>query len=141
MTGKIIRVAAAVIRRGDSVLICGRPENSPLFGYREFPGGKLEPGESAAECIVREIREELGMKVMAFDTIWIMRHQYPDKFVEVEFIRCAAAEDSPEPMSLEHQETVWVKTAELTRQNLLPADAPFAAFLEQEYIQQKDNEK
>ena len=87
-TVKTIEVCAAVIRNDDKCLICSRPANSKWHGYWEFPGGKIEPGETVAQCVCRELKEELNLKVRALDTIWILEHEYPEYRVRVHFIRC-----------------------------------------------------
>lgn len=66
---KTIEVAAAVIRRDDRVLLSTRPEDKPPAG-REFPGGKLEPGETLKQAAERELREELGVGVVALDELF-----------------------------------------------------------------------
>lgn len=95
-TVKTIEVCAAVIRNDDKCLICSRPANSKWHGYWEFPGGKIEPGETVAQCVCRELKEELNLKVRALDTIWILEHEYPEYRVRVHFIRCMICADSPE---------------------------------------------
>ena len=59
----MVNVVAAVIRRGDKMLICRRPQGKNLAGYWEFPGGKIEGGEDGSSALVRECREELGITV------------------------------------------------------------------------------
>ncbi len=124
-----IDVAAAVIRKNGVTLICSRPKNSELAAFMEFPGGKCEPGETPEICIIRECREELGIRVTPLDRIHTLEHQYPDKFVRVFFIRCLMEESSPEPLPLDNQEIKWVQTEHLHTENLLPADLPLATLL------------
>ncbi len=124
-----IQVAAAVIRRNGETFICSRPKKSSLGGFWEFPGGKCEPGETPEDCIVRELREELGIEAVPFDRIYQLDHDYPDKKVRVYFIRCIVRGDSPAPVPYDGQEFKWVSTKELDRQNFLPADLPFAELL------------
>lgn len=126
---KRIDVAAAVIRKNGKTLICSRPKHTSLASFLEFPGGKCEPGESPEQCIVREIREELGTSVIPCDRIHVLEHVYPDKFVRVFFIRCLFTENAQEPTPLDNQEIKWVSTANLHRENLLPADLPLAKLL------------
>ncbi|MBO5959360.1 MAG: (deoxy)nucleoside triphosphate pyrophosphohydrolase [Lentisphaeria bacterium] len=126
---KRIDVAAAVIRKNGRTFICSRPKNSPLGDFFEFPGGKCEPGETPENCIIREIREELGIRVIPLDRIHTLEHQYPDKFVRVFFIRCVVTDDSPPPRPLNQQEIRWVDTAGLAQVNFLPADPPLAKMM------------
>ena len=124
-----VEVCAAVIRQGSRTLICGRAKTSPLYGYWEFPGGKVEKGETFAQCIQREIWEELGMKILPLDTVWVLEHCYPDKKVRVRFIRCIPAPDSPPPQARDQQDFKWIESGKLNQERMLPADTPFAEFL------------
>lgn len=71
---KTIEVAAAVIRRDGRVLLSTRPEDKPPAG-REFPGGKIEPGETLKQAAERELREELGVGVVALDELFRITHE------------------------------------------------------------------
>ncbi len=121
----MIEVAAAVIREQGRTLICTRPGTD----FLEFPGGKCEPGETLARCIVRELKEELGISSYALDVIHTLVHAYPEKTVRVHFIRCFLLPDSPAPQALDGQKIFWIPTAELDQQNFLPADLPLASLL------------
>jgi 8-oxo-dGTP diphosphatase len=125
---KIIKVCAALIFSGDKVLLTSRPNHQVHAGYWEFPGGKIEEGESPAECVIRELKEELDIDIMVFDTVYMLDHQYPGKNVSLRFMRCFI-KDSQVPRALEQQEYSWVKRDKLTDYNLLPADIPLAEFL------------
>ena len=124
-----IDVAAAVIRKNGTTLICSRPKNSDLAAFWEFPGGKCEPGETPEQCIIRECHEELGISITPLDRVHTLEHHYPDKFVRVIFIRCLMDENSPAPQPLDNQEIKWVQTEQLHTENLLPADLPLATLL------------
>ena len=126
---KTIDVCAAVVRQNGRIWICGRPRNTPLEGYMEFPGGKLEPGESHAECLKRELREELGVEIRVLDCIHVLEHDYGEKDVRVFFYRAFPREDSPEPLPRESQEFRIVRTANLAAEAMLPADLPLAELL------------
>ncbi len=71
-----INVTAAIIRRGKEVLITKRGQDQPYPGRWEFPGGKIEPGEKAEDCLVREILEELGVKIQVEESFFIYEHDY-----------------------------------------------------------------
>ena len=71
------KVCAAVIRRNGLTLICSRPKATIHGDKMEFPGGKVEPGESLNECIVRELKEELNAEVLPLDVIHEIEHPYP----------------------------------------------------------------
>ena len=79
MRKPIINVCGAVIRRGSKILICGRAPGTKLAGYKEFPGGKAEPGETLSECLRREIREELGTEIYTLDTAYQAWVELPDR--------------------------------------------------------------
>src|SRR5690606_31681547 len=72
-----IQVAAAIIERDGRVLVARRAPGRHMAGHWEFPGGKLEPGETPQACIVRELAEELGVAVVAGEVIMESRHAYP----------------------------------------------------------------
>jgi 8-oxo-dGTP diphosphatase len=126
---KKISVCAAVIARGDMVLVTTRPPGQEMSGRWEFPGGKIEPGESPSECLKREIKEELDLDILVFDTMFITEYEYPGKKVNIRFMRCSASPGNPDPAPQEGQQWAWVKRNSLPEIDLLPADRPFAVFL------------
>ena len=84
-----LRVAAAVVRRDGRWLMTQRPPGGPLGLQWEFPGGKIEPGETPEQALEREVREELGVGATAGATLAIETHDYPDgPTVEIVFIAC-----------------------------------------------------
>jgi len=126
---KTIEVAAAVIERGGDVLICSRPVGGFMAGRWEFPGGKLEPGETPAEAARRELAEELSLTgVNVLDTLAVQLFEYPEKRVRLHFLRCRMP-DGAAPVPREGQEFVWVCRRRLCECDLLPADFAFAALL------------
>jgi 8-oxo-dGTP diphosphatase len=93
---EIVRVAAAVIVRGDGqVLLAQRPAGKAYAGYWEFPGGKLEPGESPRLALDRELREELGLRVRRAAPWLVQRFVYPHAHVELHFFRVFAWDGTP----------------------------------------------
>jgi mutator protein MutT len=121
VTGGIVRVAAAVILRGDGqVLLAQRPSGKAYAGYWEFPGGKLEPGESSVAALEREIQEELGARIAVGEIIEIVEWPYPDKRVRISFFRCALDGELAPPGPLE---MAWVRRGELPGYDFPPADA------------------
>ncbi len=125
---KIIEVCAALIFVRDEVLLTSRPDHLEHPGYWEFPGGKMEPGETPAQCLKRELKEELNLDVMVYDTVYMIEYKYPDKHVSLRFMRCMIKEKQ-EPRALEQQEYAWVNRSRLSDYKLLPADEPIAGFL------------
>ena len=118
--GKIIEVVAAVIERGDRILIARRPAALHLGGLWEFPGGKQKAGESATSALEREIREELGVVATVGQLLEIVDWTYPEKRVRLAFFRCTI---EGEARALEGQELAWVRPADLSRYEFPPADA------------------
>lgn len=113
-------VAAAVIVAGDRVLLTQRKGGTHLAGRWEFPGGKLEPGESPEDALVREIREEIGVKVRVGDVLDVTFWRYPTKDVLLMFYRCEIT--SGEVRDLEVAAHAWVTRDELDGYEFPPAD-------------------
>ncbi len=127
---KRIHVCAAVVREGAGTLLCRRPDGKDHAGCWEFPGGKRAEGESDAECLRREIREELGAEIEVLDLIWHMEHEYPGKLVSVKFYRALRSQACAHGfVPREGQAAEWVCTSSLSEKDLLPADLPVAEFL------------
>ncbi len=99
-------VAAGVIEREGKVLIARRPLGGLLGGLWEFPGGKVEPGESLRACLLRELKEELGVKVEARESVGTFTHAYTHFRVTVHAFMCRLTDGTPE--SLEHSQLTWV---------------------------------
>ena len=129
MRKPIINVCGAVIRRGSKILICGRAPGTKLAGYKEFPGGKAEPGETLSECLRREIREELGTEIYTPDTPYQAWVEVPDRIFHLHYIRFVIQDGAPEPSPQENQSMEWLETAELDSVNMLPADVGIAKLL------------
>ena len=112
-------VTAAVIERNGHLLVARRLEGSHLAGCWEFPGGKCEPGETAEQCLAREIREELGATVVVGDEIYRATYAYADRVLDLRFFRCDL---ETEPAPLLGQEMRWVARADLRSLPFPPAD-------------------
>ena len=119
-------VAAAIIQRDDRFLLTRRPRGTHLEGYWEFPGGKCEPGETHAACLVREIREELAVQAAVGDEVLTTTHAYPDRQVELHFLRCEIA-GAPAPQL--GQEMRWAARHELATLAFPPADRELVRML------------
>ena len=93
-----IEVSAALIFRDGRLLITQRHSHSHLGGRWEFPGGKREPGETFEQCLVREIREELGAEIRVGELFDEISHTYPEKSVHLKFFICKLVSGEPEPI-------------------------------------------
>jgi 8-oxo-dGTP diphosphatase len=121
-----IVVAAAVIERAGALLLTRRLQGVHLEGFWEFPGGKREPGETLAECLVREIREELGVEARVGGEIFATTHTYPEHRVELHFLTCDL-EGEPAPQL--GQDMRWVPRHELGGLEFPQADAELIQLL------------
>ncbi len=116
-----IRVVAAVVRRGDAILVTRRPDRAGRSGQWEFPGGKVEAGERDEDALAREIREELGCAIEVGPLLLCHSHRYPDLEVDLAFHSCAmAAEAGPSPLGV--AEIAWAKIGTLASYDFLDAD-------------------
>jgi 8-oxo-dGTP diphosphatase len=124
MNRSVINVAAAVIERDGKILI-GQRKRGDSHGLRwEFPGGKVERGESPAQALVRELREELGIQAVAGNEIVRYEHRYPRRTsILLIFFRVTKFEG--EPRSLAFEEIVWEKVAKLPTYDFLDGDVDF----------------
>ncbi|WET68820.1 (deoxy)nucleoside triphosphate pyrophosphohydrolase [Sphingobacterium sp.] len=127
----LIKVVCGIIFKDDLVLICRRKAEKSLGGYWEFPGGKVEDGESNEESLLRELIEELNLKVKIkqhfFDTV----HQYDNGAIELISFICETENIASE--STDHDQLQWVKVSDLLDWKLAPADIPIAKKLIEEF--------
>ncbi|WP_252179360.1 Nudix family hydrolase [Endozoicomonas sp. 4G] len=132
---KVVHVAVAVIRGNDGkILIARRPDDKHMGGYWEFPGGKVEEGESVTAALNRELKEELDIEVGQFRKLISIRHDYPDKSV---YLDTWWAEDiKGKPCGNEGQEIRWVDLKELPGLEFPPANNAIvtAALLPNRYM-------
>jgi 8-oxo-dGTP diphosphatase len=123
-----VQVVAAVLLRDDgSFLLAQRPSGKVYAGYWEFPGGKVEPGETAEEALARELHEELGIEVRQAYPWIVRRHVYEHATVDLNFFRVTRFEG--EPHGRENQAFVWQRSGALTVAPMLPANGPILAAL------------
>jgi mutator protein MutT len=119
--GKQLEVSAGLVFRDSKLLITQRHFASHLGGMWEFPGGKREPGETFEACLVRELREELGIEVHVGNVLEILTHAYPEKTVHLRFFQCRWLER--EPQALACPAFKWVTASELKDYEFPAADA------------------
>jgi 8-oxo-dGTP diphosphatase len=118
------QVVAAILERDGRVLACRRrPDHAHPLKW-EFPGGKVEPGESVADAVVRELREELGIEARGCEEMARYRFAYPGKTpIELIFLRVAGFDG--EPRNLIFHEIAWTPREELRTLDFLEGDLPF----------------
>jgi 8-oxo-dGTP diphosphatase len=120
---KRVRVVAAVIRRDGRILVTRRHGHAERGGQWEFPGGKVEPGESESEALVREIREELACDVSVGALLARTNHRYPDLEVELGFYECALRAGQ-EPRLVGAAAMEWAEASRLAQYDFCEADRP-----------------
>jgi 8-oxo-dGTP diphosphatase len=123
----ILVVAGALFDREGRVLIAQRPAGKHMAGRWEFPGGKVAAGETEAVALTRELREELGVEVVASRHLMRLAHAYDDRHVELSM--WIVESFSGEPQSLDGQRLKWVQLAGLGDEDILEADRPFVEAL------------
>lgn len=113
-------VAAALIWEGERFMICQRPANKARGLLWEFVGGKTEPGETAAEALIRECKEELDVTVKPLDIFMELEHVYPDLTVDLVLFNAVITDG--EVKMLEHNDIRWIKVSEIDDYEFCPAD-------------------
>ena len=116
----MLEVVAALIWDGDRFLACQRPAHKARGLLWEFVGGKVEPGETRQQALIRECREELGVTVSVGEIFMEVDHVYPDLTVHLTLFHAAIAQG--EPQKLEHNDIRWITTAEIDQYDFCPAD-------------------
>jgi 8-oxo-dGTP diphosphatase len=116
------RVTAAVIERDGMVLLARRQAGDPLAAKWEFPGGKIEPGETPEQCLARELDEELGVRVAVGEFLASSVYTYAHGAIELLAYRVRLV--AGEPMARVHDELRWVARDALAAYELAPADNP-----------------
>ena len=130
MSSRLLLVAAAALVDGDGrVLICKRPEGKALAGLWEFPGGKVEAGETPERALVRELAEELGItaRIDCLGPFVFASHAYEDFHLLMPLYLLRRWEGFVERR--EHAELKWVKPSRLLDHPMPPADIPLCAHL------------
>ncbi|MBI1947223.1 MAG: 8-oxo-dGTP diphosphatase MutT [Deltaproteobacteria bacterium] len=119
---KHIRVVAALIRAEGKVLLTQRKPGKHLGMSWEFPGGKVEEGETDDQALIRELREELGVTVVVGTRCFETRHHYGAREMHLVVYRCRVVEG--EPKALEAHALEWVDERRVGEREFLPADKP-----------------
>lgn len=127
---RLVLVAAVALVDSDGrVLIAQRPEGRAMAGLWEFPGGKIEPGETPETALIRELAEELGIDTWAscLAPLTFASHSYDEFHLLMPLFVCRRWQGTPQPR--EHQALRWVRAGELRRYPMPPADLPIIPVL------------
>lgn len=116
----MIEVVAALIWDKDKFMICQRPAHKARALLWEFVGGKVEPGETKEQALIRECREELAITLSVGDVFMEVTHEYPDITVHLTLFHSTIAEGTPQ--KLEHNDIQWITPAEICNYDFCPAD-------------------
>lgn len=113
-------VVAALIWEKNRFMICQRPPHKARGLLWEFVGGKVEPGETLEQALVRECREELGVSLEVGEVFMDVTHAYPDLTVHLTLFHASIREGRPQ--KLEHNDIRWITAAEIDGYDFCPAD-------------------
>ena len=116
----MIEVVAALIRNKDKFMICQRPAHKARALLWEFVGGKVEPGETKQQALIRECQEELAITLSVGDEVMDVIHEYPDITVHLTLFNATIAKG--EPQKLEHNDIKWITPSEIPDYEFCPAD-------------------
>ena len=124
----MINVVAAILEKGDKILIAKKKEGKPLAGFWEFPGGKVENGETLEKALIRELKEEMDIEIEIKDYVGESIHDYGDNKI-VSLKGYTAIIKSGNIRLSDHDEYRWVRLEEIDNYNIAPADIPLIDFM------------
>lgn len=127
----MVEVVAALIRQDDKFLICQRPVHKARGLLWEFVGGKVEPGETKKQALIRECKEELAITVSVGNVFMDVLHEYPDLTVHLTLLHASIAKGKPQ--MLEHNDIRWITPREIDQYDFCPADEVILERLKQEF--------
>lgn len=125
---KVVEVVAALIWDKEKFLICQRPANKERGLLWEFVGGKVEQGETKAQALIRECREELAITVEPREVFMEVMHEYPDTTVHLTLFNCTIFRGQPK--LLEHNDMKWITSTDISNYQFCPADVEILKRLE-----------
>ena len=128
---QITEVVAALIWDGDKFMICQRPAHKARGLLWELVGGKVEPGETKEQALVRECQEELAVTLKVGKLFMDVIHQYPDLTVHLTLFHAAIQEGVPQ--KLEHNDIRWITVSEIDRYAFCPADEEILKKIRRDY--------
>ena len=126
---KITEVVAVLIWDNDKFMICQRPANKARGLLWEFVGGKVEPGETKEQALIRECKEELNILLSVGDVFTDVVHEYPDLTVNLTLFNATIA--AGEPQKLEHNDIQWITPSEIQNYEFCPADEEILAKIQE----------
>lgn len=124
-------VVAALIWNENRFMICQRPAHKARGLLWEFVGGKVEPGESMEDALIRECREELDITVQVGDIFTQALHEYPDIYIRLTLFHCTIAEGTPK--LLEHNDLKWIMPSQIPNYDFCPADQDILKLITETY--------
>lgn len=124
-------VVAALIWDGDKFMACQRPAYKARGLKWEFVGGKVEPGETKEQALIRECREELAVTVSVGEVFMDVVHEYPDLTIHLTLLNAAIAEGVPQ--KIEHNDIRWITVDEIDQYEFCPADEVILDRLREQY--------
>lgn len=122
---------AALIWEKDKFMICQRPAHKAWGLLWEFVGGKVEPGETKQQALIRECQEELAVTLEVGEVFMDVTHEYPDLTVHLILFNAAIREGVPQ--KLEHNDIRWITVGEIDQYEFCPADETILKKLQKEY--------
>lgn len=128
---KRIEVVGAALLRDDRVFAAKRGPTKSMAGYWEFPGGKVEAGETSQEALVRELREELRIEARVGEFLTTTAHDTGSAVIELSTYLCELIAGSP--VLMEHTDSRWVAVSELAGLEWAPADIPTVKLLQERF--------
>lgn len=130
----MVEVVAALIWENDKFMICQRPAQKARALLWEFVGGKVEPGETKEQALIRECREELAVTLSVDDVFMDVIHEYPDITVHLTLFNAAIA--NGEPQKIEHNDIKWITPSEIPNYIFCPADKEILVKICEVYYEQ-----
>ena len=133
---KTVNVVAAVIRDENKIFATQRGYGDYKDGW-EFPGGKIESGETPQQALVREIKEELETEIEVGDCLTVIEYDYPDFHLSMQCFWCTIVQGTP--VLKEHEAARWLDAENLDCVDWLPADLSIIRLIKEEMTDQKDS--
>ena len=129
---EIIEVVAALIWNNDKFMICQRPANKARGLLWEFVGGKVEPGETKEQALIRECKEELNVTLSVKSVFMDVIHKYPDITVHLTLFNSIIIDGIPQ--RIEHNDICWITPSEIQNYEFCPADKEILVKICEEYL-------